>query len=134
PRWHRDPCHPRRRLCAEALAMTGPRLRSLRWDLVRRLVTLQAIMLTSFVVLVIAALWAAGFLVSLDPEDDTIDAVRDAVTRDAGGGLVVRDTSAMARRRAEVPDFWFVLRDRDGHSLSEGTVPSPYARIGTALD
>jgi signal transduction histidine kinase len=114
--------------------VTGARPRSLRWDLVRRLVTLQAVMLTLFVVLVVAALWSGGFLVSLDPEDDTIDALRDAVARDAGGGLALRDTPAMAKRRAEVPDFWFTVRDHDGHSISEGAVPREYARIGAALD
>jgi signal transduction histidine kinase len=113
--------------------MTGARPRSLRWDLVRRLVGLQAVMLTLFVVLVVAALWSAGLLVSLEPEDDTIDALRDAVARD-GGGLALRDTPALARRRAEVPGFWFTVRDRDGRSISEGAVPPEYARIGAALD
>ena len=40
--------------------MTNIRTRSLRWDLVRRLVALQAVMLTLFVVLVIGALWSGG--------------------------------------------------------------------------
>ncbi len=114
--------------------MTNIRTRSLRWDLVRRLVALQAVMLTLFVVLVIGALWSGGFLNSLEAEDDTIDALRDAVMRDANGGLALRDTPAMAKRRAEVPDFWFTVRDRDGHTVSEGAVPQEYARIGTALD
>jgi signal transduction histidine kinase len=114
--------------------MTGARPRSLRWDLVRRLVALQAAMLILFVVLVVAALWSAGLLVSLEPEDDTIEALRDAVVRDGSGGLALRDTPALARRRAEVPDFWFMVRDRAGHSISEGAVPPEYARIGAALD
>jgi signal transduction histidine kinase len=114
--------------------MTDTRPRSLRWDLVRRLVTLQAAMLILFIVLVFAGLWSAGLLISLDPEDDTIEALREAVVRDGRGGLVLRDTPALARRRVEVPDFWFTARDREGHSVSEGAVPREYAQIGAALD
>jgi len=114
--------------------MIGAPPRSLRWDLVRRLVGLQAIMLTLFVMLVMAALWSAGFLISLEPEDDTIAALRDAVARDTNGGLTLRETPAIMERRAAVPDFWFLVRDRDGRSISEGPVPKEYARIGAALD
>lgn len=44
----------------DRLAHAGPR-RSLRWQLVWRLVTLQAGLLTLFVLLIVAALWREGF-------------------------------------------------------------------------
>ncbi len=114
--------------------MTDARPHSLRWRLVRRLVVLQAAMLTLFVLFVVAALWGGGFLVSLEPEDETIDALRNAIVRDANGDIAVRDTPALARRRERIPDFWFTVRDREGHSASQGKVPAEYANIGDALD
>jgi signal transduction histidine kinase len=114
--------------------MTDVRPHSLRWRLVRRLVVLQAAMLVLLVLFVVVALWGAGFLLSLESEDDTIDALRDAIFRDADGEIVVRDTPTVAKQREESPNFWFVIRDREGHSVSQGGVPGEYARIGDALD
>jgi signal transduction histidine kinase len=114
--------------------MTDTRPHSLRWRLVRRLVALQAAMLALFVLVVVAALWSGGFLVSLEPEDETIDALRNAIVRDANGDIAVSDTPALARRREKIPDFWFTVRDREGHSASRGKVPAEYAGIGDALD
>jgi signal transduction histidine kinase len=91
-------------------------------------------MLALLVLVVIAALWSAGHLISLESEDDIIDALHDAVVRDADGGLSVRDTPALAKRRELAPNFWFVIRDREGHSVSQGRVPPEYAAIGAALD
>jgi len=107
---------------------------SLRWRLVSRLVTLQAAMLALLVLVVLAALWGTGHLISLESEDDTIDALRDAIVRDAGGDLAVRETPELAARRAQAPNFWFVVRDREGHSVSQGRVPREFADIGAALD
>jgi signal transduction histidine kinase len=114
--------------------MTDAQPHSLRWRLVSRLVVLQAAMLAVLVLFVVGALWAGGFLTSLESEDDTIDALRTAIARDANGGIVVRDAPALAKRRDVAPDLWFVIRDREGHSVSQGRVPQEYARIGDALD
>jgi signal transduction histidine kinase len=114
--------------------MTDRQPHSLRWRLVRRLIGLQAAILALLVLFVVAALWGAGFLASLEPEDDTIEALRMAIARDANGDIVVRDTPALARRRDESAGFWFVIRDREGHSASQGVVPPEFARIGSALD
>ncbi|MBR7552044.1 hypothetical protein KC220_26220, partial [Mycobacterium tuberculosis] len=78
-------------------------------------------------------LWYTGFLGSIDPEDTTINAVRDSIGRSANGALVLRETPALARERATSPSFWFVARDVQGQTLSEGEVPPEYARIGDAL-
>jgi signal transduction histidine kinase len=114
--------------------MTTTSAHSLRWHLIRRLVALQAAMLTAIVLLVVGGLWASGYLVSLEPDDDTIEIVRHAVHRSADGQIMVQETPALVRQRQAVGDLWFVVRDRSGHSASQGQVPEPFAKIGSALD
>ena len=80
-------------------------------------------MLALLVLVVIAALWGAGHLVSLESEDDTIDALREAIVRDTNGDISVRDTLALAKRRQQAPNFWFVIGDREEHTVSERQVP-----------
>lgn len=107
---------------------------SLGWRLIRRLIGLQAVMLATFAVLVVSILWATGCLLDERDEDRIVDVLRQAVQRQADGGLTVRPTEELARLQAEIPDLWFVIRDRAGHSHSAGDVPSEFARIGGALD
>jgi len=111
-----------------------PRLISLKWRLVRRLVFLQAAMVTLFVLLAVSVLWVTGAFVSLESEDDVISAVQEAVVSDPQGALALRATSAMKALRSDVPDIWFIVRDKKGRRLTEGVVPPEYARIGDALD
>jgi signal transduction histidine kinase len=111
---------------------TAPR--SLKWHLIRKLLVLQAAMLSVLALLVVGGLWATGCLMSLESEDDVLDALQGAVARGANGALMLRETPALASQRAAVPDLWFIIRDREGHSLSQGPVPREYARIGDALD
>ncbi|MEH2508804.1 signal transduction histidine kinase [Nitrobacteraceae bacterium AZCC 1564] len=114
--------------------MTTTNARSLRWHLIRRLVALQAGMLTAIVLLVIGGLWAGGYLVSLEPDDDTIEIIRNAIHRSADGRISMQETPALVRQRTTLPDLWFVVRDRSGHTVSQGPVPEPFAKIGGALD
>jgi signal transduction histidine kinase len=114
--------------------MTTRQPDSLRWRLVCRLVGLQATMLALLVLVIVAALWSAGHLTSLESEDDTIDVLRSAIVRDSNGAIAVRDTPALAKLGQQTPNFWFVIRDREGHFLSYGRVPREYAEIGAALD
>lgn len=116
--------------------MTVLRPRSLKWRLVGRLVVLQATMLSLLVLLillVVAALWRSGVL-SDDYEGSTLDVLRGAVERDAGGGLILRQTPELTNLRSEISDLWFIVRDKEGHRLSEGTVPSDFMLIAAALD
>jgi signal transduction histidine kinase len=106
----------------------------LRSQLSWRLVALQALLLVMLVVCLIGALCASGVLVVPRDEDHVIDIVRRAVVRDAQGSLVMRPTAELTELRANTPDLWFLVRDRQGHSLSEGTVPPEFAKIGDALD
>ncbi|WP_407654529.1 sensor histidine kinase [Bradyrhizobium prioriisuperbiae] len=110
--------------------------RSLKWRLVGRLASLQAIILTLLILLVIliaAGLWRSGLLVD-DYEGSTLDVLRDAIERDAGGGLALRQTPELSSLRSEFSDLWFVIRDQQGHHLSEGAVPPDFVPIAAALD
>ena len=107
---------------------------SLRWRLVRRLASLQAILLSILAVLMVAALWMTGSFISLQPEDETIDAIAQSIERGQSGALAIRETPALAARRAELPGLWFVVRDRSGSTIADGNVPPAYASIGGTLD
>lgn len=110
--------------------------RSLKWRLVGRLVILQAIALTTLILLFmlgVAILWRSGVLNS-EYEGSTIDAIRDSVGRDANGELILRSTPELAILRSEVSDLWFIIRDEQGHRLSEGTVPDQFKPVADLLD
>lgn len=106
----------------------------LRSKLSWRLVTLQALLLAMLIVCLISALCATGFLIVPRDEDHVISIVQNAIGRDAQGNLVLRPTADLKQLRDNTPDLWFMVHDRQGHSLSEGTVPAEFAKIGDALD
>lgn len=106
----------------------------LRSRLSWRLLSLQAALLVALVAVIITGLCASGFVLAARDEDRVIDAVQHALIRDAQGGLTLRATPELKQLRAETPDLWFLVRDREGHSLSEGAVPAEFATIGGALD
>ena len=106
----------------------------LRSQLSWRLVTLQALLLAMLIVCLISALCATGFLIVPRDEDHVISIVQNAIARDAQGNLVLRSTADLEQLRENTPDLWFLGRDRQGHSLSEGAVPPEFTRIGDALD
>ncbi|QPF81976.1 HAMP domain-containing histidine kinase [Bradyrhizobium genosp. L] len=106
----------------------------LRSQLSWRLVALQAAVLAMLLVLLIGALCASGVLVVPRDEDHVIAIVQGALARNAQGELTLRPTAELKELRETTPDLWFLVRDHQGHSLSEGTVPGEFARIGDALD
>src|ERR1700736_5354584 len=116
--------------------MTLLRPRSLRWRLVGRLVLLQATVLSALIVLVllvVAALWWSGVL-GEDYEGSSLDVPKEAVERDAGGGLTLRPTPDLANLRSEISGLLFVVRAAQGRRLSEGGVPPDFVSIAGALD
>lgn len=113
--------------------MSLKRPRSLKWSLVLRIALLQCAMLTLIIVGILGALLATG-LIPHDYEDGTMDVLADAVARDAGGKLVLRETSDLTKLRSEVPDLWFIIRDRQGQRLQEGTVPAIFQPFAGLLD
>lgn len=106
----------------------------LRSRLSWRLLALQAALLLALVAVVVGALCASGFALAERDEDRVIDIVQGALGRNADGGLTLRSTPDLKQLRAETPDLWFLVRDRQGHSLVEGTVPAEFAAIGGGLD
>lgn len=106
----------------------------LRSQLSWRLLTLQAALLLALVAVVVGALCASGFVLAERDEDRVIDVVQRALARSADGDLTLRSTPDLKQLRAETPDLWFLARDRQGHSLTEGAVPAEFAAIGGGLD
>jgi signal transduction histidine kinase len=106
----------------------------LRSRLSWHLISMQAVLLVTLVVLLIGALCASGVLLVPRDEDHVIAIVQRALARDAQGGLILRPTADLKEIRDKTSDLWFLVRDRQGHSLSEGKVPPEFAKIGDALD
>jgi len=108
----------------------GRRVQSLKWQLILRLLTLQA----GILVVVVAVLFWSGVLFNFETADNTIEVLEGAVERDPAGSLRLGPTPALTALRASVPNLWFVVRDRQGHRLSEGVIPPEFAEVGDALD
>ncbi|MET3907325.1 signal transduction histidine kinase [Bradyrhizobium sp. S3.3.6] len=106
----------------------------LRSRLSWRLLALQAALLLALVAVVVGALCASGFVLADRDEDRVIDVVQRALARNAEGDLTLRQTPDLKQLRAETPDLWFLVRDRQGHSLTEGAAPAEFAAIGGSLD
>ncbi|MEO5324994.1 HAMP domain-containing sensor histidine kinase [Mesorhizobium sp. CC13] len=106
---------------------------SLKWRLVWRLVVLQVVMLTLLIALVIGGFVVTG-VIPQEYEGRAVEILKKDVRRDDLGGLVLKESPALADLRAEVPDLWFVMRDEQGHSLAEGIVPQEFARLAASLD
>ncbi|MEY9185153.1 signal transduction histidine kinase [Bradyrhizobium sp. USDA 326] len=106
----------------------------LRSRLSWRLLSLQAAILVALVAIVLAGLCASGFVLAERDEDRVIDVVQRALTREAQGELALRPTADLQQLRNETPDLWFLVRDRQGRVLSEGSVPAEFTAIGGGLD
>jgi signal transduction histidine kinase len=106
----------------------------LRSRLSWRLLALQAALLLALVAVVVGALCTSGFVLAERDEDRVIDVVQHALARNADGDLTLRPTTDLKQLRAETSDLWFLVRDRQGHSLVEGTAPAEFAAIGGGLD
>ena len=113
--------------------MSIKRPRSLKWSLVLRIAVLQCAMLILIIAGIIGALLASG-LIPHDYEDASLDVLAEAIARDASGQLVLNETSDLTRLRSDVPDLWFIIRDKQGHRLKEGTVPASFQPFVGLLD
>jgi len=112
------------------MSLTQPK--SLRWQLVRRLIWTQAAVAVTISVAtfgIVSGLWFSGVLLGGNYELTTIDALKDAIGRDADGKLSVANTQQINYWRTETPDFWFIIRDAEGHEIREGTPPSEISTI-----
>ena len=95
---------------------------SLQWRLVLRLSFLQAIFLILLAVLIVAALWATGSFISLQPEDETIDAISQSVGRSQNGALVLKEPPALAARREDEIYHWPIRRSAVRSTASDRPV------------
>lgn len=105
---------------------------SLQWQLVRRLILLQAATLLAFVALI----WLVLFLLEprlLTDNETAMEAVAGAVSRDVNGNLVLLDTPDMRSARENYPKLWLVVRDKAGKTLQQGQVPAVYANENVEL-
>lgn len=114
--------------------MSASGTRSLRSQLIRCLVPLQAGLLAAFTLLLVGTLWTSGFLLHHRDESRVVDVLRDAITRGPAGAMALRDTTGLKQLRADAPNLWFMVRDTQGHVLTEGDVPAEFAALGPALD
>lgn len=106
---------------------------SLKWQLVWRLVVLQVVLLTLMIFILLGGLTIAG-VIRDTYEGRAIDVLRKTVRKDDSGKLTLKDGPLLAELRAEVPNLWFIVRDKEGRSISEGQVPALLTDIPAALD
>ncbi len=102
--------------------MNPERSRSLRWGLIKRLITLQAFLLVLFFVLLVSWIW----IINPELEDANEEAVRvvaQQITRDDDGQLRVAETREFAELKQRYPELWFMVRDRQGILLQHGEIP-----------
>ena len=110
--------------------------KSLKWRLIAHIAVMQAfllVLLTAAILTVIGFMWQSGYLGD-GYEGGTIDVLVEAVERNAEGGLALRATPELTRLRRDQPNTWFILRDAEGHSLSEGTLPADAQPFTGMLD
>ena len=110
--------------------MTEQRPQSLRRRLFWRLLAVQSVVL----ILVIAVLFGSGQLFDFRSTENTVEILEAGIGRDPHGGLMLKDTDAIRALRKDVPDLWYIIRDGQGHQLTEGDIPEEYAGVGNALD
>ncbi|WAX95205.1 HAMP domain-containing sensor histidine kinase [Aminobacter sp. NyZ550] len=106
---------------------------SLKWRLVWRLVVLQVILLTLMIFILLGGLTIAGVIPD-NYEGRAIDVIRNTITKDGSGNLMLKQGPLLTELRKEVPNLWFIAKDEHGHELSEGTVPPEFKHITEALD
>jgi signal transduction histidine kinase len=107
--------------------------RSLKWRLVSRLLLFEAAIILSLLVAIVGGLWSSGYLIE-DYEGGNLDVLKDALSRNEAGQLVLLDTPDMVQLRGDVTDLWFIIRDKSGNELSQGKIPPEFAPTGALLD
>ncbi|ENN88643.1 Sensor protein qseC [Rhizobium freirei PRF 81] len=109
--------------------MKAERSRSLRWGLIKRLITLQAFLLVLFVFLLVAWIW----IINPELEDANEQAVRvvaEHVARDAEGRLQVIGAPEVTELKHRFPELWFIIRDADGSIFQYGEAPAAPLKDG----
>jgi signal transduction histidine kinase len=113
--------------------MTIRRPRSLKWSLVLRIALLQCVMLTLIILVIFGAMLGTG-VIPHEYEGGTMDILVDTLARNGKGDLVLNETPELAALRSNVPDLWFLIRDKQGHRLQQGTIPPAFQPFVGLLD
>ncbi|MBA8881453.1 sensor histidine kinase [Phyllobacterium myrsinacearum] len=101
---------------------------SLWWKLSWQL----SLVLFFIITIVIMGLCIYGLTVltpNLAIEKNISHLIRDAVTRDAQGRFVIRDTPNLNSFKAQYSDLWYVAATVDGAYITYGAVPTPYSAL-----
>ncbi|MGJ5151123.1 sensor histidine kinase [Bradyrhizobium sp. HKCCYLR1023] len=111
---------------------------------IRRSITLLSATLIA-VVTTIMLICAAALLIRFGGDDDgtwgaadVADALKEAVARDAGGQLLVKQTPRLDTIMQDFPTFWYVVSDKSGE-VSYGPIPKwrphkdPSSQNGTSF-
>ncbi|WP_257170249.1 HAMP domain-containing sensor histidine kinase [Bradyrhizobium sp. SRS-191] len=111
---------------------------------IRRSITLLSATLIG-IVSTIMLICAAALLIRFGGDDDgtwgaadVADALKEAVARDAGGKLLVKQTGRLDKIIQDFPTFWYVVSDKSGE-VSYGPIPkwrphkNPSTQDGTSF-
>ncbi len=105
--------------------MSGRAPHSFKWRLVGWLVLFETVATLVVIAIAVGLLWVTGYLID-GYENGNVDVLKDAITRNAEGKLVLQETPDLIRLRRRVANIWFIVRDKQGHSLAEGKVPEAF--------
>jgi signal transduction histidine kinase len=105
---------------------------SLRWQLIWSLILLQVVVGSLVLGGFIGLAWVMGRVVD-ETGQETVAVIRRAVTRDAGGKLLLEPTTELQRVQAD-PSFWFTVRDTTGQEVRHGDMPAKYEALMHGLD
>ncbi|QRY65117.1 HAMP domain-containing histidine kinase (plasmid) [Ensifer sp. PDNC004] len=106
---------------------------SFKWRLVGWLVLFETVAILIVIAIAVGLLWVTGYLID-GYENGNVDVLKDAITRKADGGLELQETPELQRLRQQAGKIWFIVRDKQGHSLAEGTVPEEFAFAVAGLE
>ncbi|WVT76152.1 HAMP domain-containing sensor histidine kinase (plasmid) [Sinorhizobium chiapasense] len=106
--------------------MSGRAPHSFKWRLVGWLVLFETVATLVVIAIAVGLLWVTGYLID-GYENGNVDVLKDAITRNAEGKLVLQETPDLIRLRQRAATIWFIVRDKQGHSLAEGKVPEAFA-------
>ena len=113
--------------------MSGSASHSFKWRLVGWLVLFETVATLVVIAIAVGLLWVTGYLID-GYENGNVDVLKDAITRNQNGDLVLQETPDLTRLRQQAGNIWFIVRDKEGHSLSEGEVPDAFAFATAGLE
>jgi len=113
--------------------MSGRAPHSFKWRLVGWLVLFETVATLVVIAIAVGLLWVTGYLID-GYENGNVDVLKDAITRNAEGKLVLQETPDLIRLRQRAANIWFIVHDKQGHSLAEGKVPEAFAFAITGLE